>query len=192
MHSNSSYLIPRLIPSSVRHLFLSFMKLPHIHTHRLPHSPWLECISWWPRQVTDGDLTALLTVNWVLIKPKHVWEMLIIHCRLRDAGVQPWEHWDYACAFASLVYNHFPHCVKTTGALLSIYGMRQNGLSVSTPTLKLYLSPKINIDENLTNSNLGVLTLWKLSGRISNCLSAYLPKDSHTIVPFLNIFISVF
>ncbi len=73
--------------------------------------------------------------------------------------------------------------------------MRQDGLGVSS--VPGYSSPqavsltKINIDENLTNSNLGVLkqTLWKLSSGISNCLSAHLPKDSYTPVPFLNIYI---
>lgn len=129
--SEGDQLLNRMLPASpvsaislsVPHLFLSFIKQAHTHTHRLPHSLWLEYISWWPRQVTDGDLTALLTVNWVLIKPKHVWEMLIIHCRQREAGVQPREHCDYACACVPLLYNHFPHCDKTVGALLSIYGV---------------------------------------------------------------------
>ena len=83
------------------------------HAHSLPRCLWLEYISRWPRQVTDGDLTALLTVNWVLIKPKHVWEMLIIHCRLRERQESSLENIVTMHAqCVSLVHNHFPRWDK--------------------------------------------------------------------------------
>lgn len=135
---------------SMPHLFLSFIKRPHTYTHRLPRSLWLEYISWWPRQVTDGDLTALLTVNWVLIKPKHVREMLIIHCKLSEAGVQPQEHCDYMHMRLRFIIT-FPIVIKPLGhyypfMALQLRSMRQDGLGVSmsldTPALKLYRSPK--------------------------------------------------
>lgn len=159
---------------------------PHTHTHSLfLPSLWLQYVSWWPRQVTDGDLTALLTVNWVLIKPKHVWEMLIIHYSLREAGVQPREHCACVCACVSLVYNHFPHCDKTIRALLSIYGVAAEKYEagwtgcleppwILQPSGLTVVLTKINTDEN---SNLILKqSLWKLSWGISNCLSTYLPE----------------
>lgn len=132
---------------------------PHKHTHTqgLSHSLRLEYISWWPRQVTDGDLTALLTVNWVLIKPKHVWEMLIIHCRLKESSlenivtmhVHPW----FILIFPTVIISPF-----TASQLGSVM---QDGFGVLS--IPGYFSPqavslnKINIDKNLTNSNLTVL-----------------------------------
>ncbi len=91
----------------------------HTHTHTAFVSHRLEYISWWPQQVTDGDLTAPLTVNWVLIKPKHVWEMLIIHCRLREAGVQSGENIvSTHVQRVSLLFNHFPHCDKPVSIII--------------------------------------------------------------------------
>lgn len=168
--------LPFSSPCSI--FFLSFIKRPHtyIYTHRLPRSHWLEYVSWWPRQVTDGDLTALLTVNWVLIKPKHVWEMLIIHCRLRRGRTL----WLLMCV--SSVCYRFLQMHYYSFMALQLRSTRQDGLGVSS--VPGYSSPKavsltkINIDENLSNSYLGVLkqTLQKWSSGICNCLLAYLPK----------------
>lgn len=127
------------------------------HTQGLSHSLRLEYISWWPRQVTDGDLTALLTVNWVLIKPKHVWEMLIIHCRLKESSlenivtmhVHPW----FILIFPTVIIS--PFTASQPGSVM------QDGFGVLS--IPGYFSPqavslnKINIDKNLTNSNLTVL-----------------------------------
>lgn len=79
------------------HSYLSFLCLcliffnrssKYTHTHKPTNILRQEHIIGWPLQVTDGNLTALLTVNWVLIKPKHMWEMLIIHCRLEESNLE--------------------------------------------------------------------------------------------------------
>lgn len=195
--SEGDRLLNRMLPSAscVTRLCLSFFYAPsfsplhqnsHTHAHSLfLPSLWLQYVSRWPRQVTDGDLTALLTVNWVLIKPKHVWEMLIIHYSLREAAVQPGEHCACACAWVSLVYNHFAHCDKTIRVLLSIYGIAAEKYEagwtgcleppwILQPSGLTVVLTKINTDEN---SNLILKqTLWKLSWGISNCLSTYLPE----------------
>lgn len=168
------------ISLSMPHLF---SPLSSSHTHAdIPSSslPATRVRLWWPRQVTDGDLTALLTVNWVLIKPKHVWEMLIIHCRLREAGVQPWEHCGCCmCVFCFIITS--PHCDKKRFiGIITSYGRRSwelrgrmdwvSAASLDSPAPQAVSLTKINMAENLTNSNLQVLkqTRSKLSSGISH------------------------
>lgn len=109
--------------------------------------------------------------------------MLIIHCRLREAGVQPEEHCDYMHVHARLRFIiTLPIVIKPSGHYYPFRSMRQDGLGVSGvpgyPGLQAASLTKINIDGNLTNGNLGVLkqTLWKLSCGIFDRLSAALAK----------------
>lgn len=160
-------LVP-VVSLSVPHLFQSFI-ITHTPTSVLRQ----EHITGWPLQVTDGNLTALLTVNWVLIKPKHMWEMLIIHCRLEESNLE------------NTVTMHvhrwfiitFPWCDKIT-----IIGIadekREAGWTVwCIPGCKDPGAPslsKINMDKDSANSDPAVLkqTLAKLSKGSSSCLYA--------------------
>lgn len=85
--------------------------------------------------------------------------MLIIHCRLKESGLENIVTMRVHPRFIII----FPIVIKPPFVALQMRNMRQDGLSDSN--VPGYSSPqavllnKINIDKNLTNTNLGVLKL---------------------------------
>lgn len=152
----------------------------HTHTHATPPHTQpptsvlrQEHITWWPLQVTDGNLTALLTVNWVLIKPKHMWEMLIIHCRLEESNlentvtmhVHRWFIITFPCCDKITIIGIADEKCEAGWTVWCIPGCKDPG----APSLS-----KINMDKDSANSDPAVLkqTLAKLSMASSSCLFA--------------------